>query len=559
MAFTRILSGLIGHKGKRHLRGEDEPVAYTPEQEDEYLRCAADPIYFITHWVKVVHVDRGLVLFDLYDYQRTMIELIHNNRFVVCKCPRQVGKSSVITAYFLWFVLFHDEKQVAILANKLTTARELMGRLQKAYEQLPKWLQQGVKEWNKGSIELSNGSKVFADATSGAAIRGKSMNMILLDEFAHVEAHKANEFFASTYPTISSGVTTKVFVVSTPKGLNEFYKLWDDAVKEKNDYKFFEVHWSEVPGRDEKWKEQQIRNTSQQQFDQEFGCEFVGSALTLISGPILRAMTWESPVEIKEDGSLRIYERPMPGHTYAMGVDVATGQGGDAQAFSVIDVTEFPFRQVAVYNNNMLYYTRYPDLLYRVGKFYNDAYILIEVNDVGQSVSYAMQVEIGYENLIKVKPKGKQGQMVSGGFTKMVQYGLKTTTASKRIGCAALKTLVESHRLIIHDWHTIQELYTFVEHKDSFAADEGSTSAKDDIAMSLVLFGWLSDQLFFKDSVGKNLRINLQEEMDRFIDQDFVPFGFIDDGLDHTPETATDEANNNPQPWNNAPYRPHSF
>jgi hypothetical protein len=413
-----------------------------------------------------------------------------------------------------------------------------MGRLQKSYEALPKWMQQGVKEWNKGSIILSNESKVYADATSGSAIRGKSMNIIMLDEFAHVEAHKAEEFFMSTYPTISSGKTTKVFITSTPKGMNMFYKIWIDAVNKKNDYKWREIHWWQVPGRDEQWKEQTIRNTSQLQFDQEFGCEFLGSSLTLISGPKLRTLAWVDPIEFKEDKFLRIYERPVPNHVYAIAADVATGQGGDQQAFSVIDVTEFPFRQVAVYNNNMLHYIHYPNLLQRVGQFYNEAFILIEINDVGQAVSYMMQTEIGYENLIKIKPKGKQGQQVSGGFTKMVQFGLKSTTATKRIGCASLKTLVETDRLIIKDFQTIQELTTFVEHKESFAADEGAVGAHDDIAMSLVIFGWLADQQFFKDAVGKNMRQNIAAEMNRIMDEDFVPFGLIDDGITHTPETA---------------------
>ena len=546
------LNRLTGYKGKKHLRGADEVIEYTEEQEDELAKCAdpiTGPIYFIINYMKVTHVDHGFIPFDLWDWQQELLNVCNLNRYVIVKVGRQSGKSVCMLAYLLWYVLFNEDKAVAILANKAATARELMGRLQKSFEALPKWLQQGVKEWNKGSLELANGSKVYADATSGSAIRGKSMNIVMLDEFAHVEAHKAEEFFNSTMPTISSGKTTKVFITSTPKGMNMFHKIWVDATKNvdpitkagKNGYIAIEIHWWQVPGRDEQWMKEQIALTSQMQFDQEFGCEFLGSALTLINGPKLRLLSWNDPLEYKEDRkALRIYERPQPGHVYTITCDVATGQGGDQQAFNIIDVTDFPFRQVGVFNDNQLYYVQYPDLIYRVARWYNDAFVLIEINDVGQAVSYMMQTEIGYDNLIKIKPKGKQGQQVSGGFQKMVQFGLKSTTATKRIGCASLKSLIETDKLIIQDHPTILELFTFVEDNDSYAADEGAEGAHDDICMSLVLFGWLADQQFFKDAVGKNMRQMIVAEMTKIMDEDFVPFGFIDDGLFHTPENTVD-------------------
>jgi hypothetical protein len=546
------INRLTGYKGRKDLRGEDELIEYTEEQEEELARCYLDPLYFIRKYIKIVHVDRGFIPFEMYPFQEHIIETIHENRFVIGKLPRQVGKTTTVAAYIVWFILFNHEKNVAILANKAATAREIMSRVQKAYEALPKFIQQGVKTWNKGSIELSNGSKVFADATSGSAVRGKSFAFILLDEFAHVENHLQEPFFTSTYPTITSGNETKVIIISTPKGLNMFYEIWMKSVKGQNEYKRVEVHWSEVPGRDQAWFDEQLRNTSEVQVAQEVLCEFLGSGHTLISGSKLRQLdvAWEEPVETKEHGNLRIYERPKPGHTYAITCDCATGLGGDAQAFQVIDVTEFPFKQVAAFDDNKLYYVLYPTVIYNTARWYNEAFVLIEINDVGQAVSYIMQVEIGYDNLIKIKPKGKQGQHVSGGFQKMTQYGLKHNTATKRIGCNAVKTLIESDRLLIKDFKTITEFKTFVEDNDSFSADEGSPNAHDDLVMALVAFGWLADQQFFKDAVGNNVRQNLERQLREIEDEDFVPFGFIDDGVHHTPDSASEMLKVNPtNPW----------
>jgi hypothetical protein len=550
--FADGLNRLIGYKGQKNLRGENEIIEITEEQDEEYIRCLDDPVYFIRNYVKIVNVDHGYIPLDLYPFQEDIVRTVHENRFVIGKLPRQVGKTTTVGAYILWFVLFNPEKNVAILANKAATAREIMSRVQRAYESLPKFLQQGVKTWNKGSIELSNGSKIFADATSGSAVRGKSFAFILLDEFAHVENHLQEPFFTSTYPTISSGNTTKVVIISTPKGLNMFYEIWMKSIKGLNEYKRIDVHWSQVPGRDQAWFDEQLRNTSEVQVAQEILCEFLGSGHTLISGAKLRILdtAWVEPTETKEQGHFRIYERPIKGHTYAITVDCATGMGGDAQAFQVIDVTEFPFRQVASFDDNKLYYMQYPTVIYNAARWYNDAFVLIEINDVGQAVSYIMQVEIGYDNLIKIKPKGKQGQHVSGGFQKMTQYGIKQNTATKRIGCNALKALIETDRLLIQDFKTIQEFKTFVEDADSFAADEGSPNAHDDLVMALVVFGWLTDQQFFKDAVGNNVRSNLEAQMRAIEDVDFTPFGFVDDGINHTPETAFEMIEKNPDnPW----------
>lgn len=263
--------------GNSNLKAAGVSVNFTPEQIEEYIKCSQDPLYFVKNYVKIVSLDKGLVPFELYDYQEDMIRAVHENRFVIGKMPRQTGKSTTVISYLLHYILFNQDMSVAILANKLSTARELLNRLKMAYEYLPMWLQQGVVEWNKGSIVLENGSKILASATSSSAVRGGSYNFIFLDEFAYVPQNVAEEFFSSVYPTITSGKTTKVMIISTPKGLNMFYRLWVNANKKpgedgKNEYFPIEVHWTAVPGRDDKWKQQTISNTSEQQFRTEFEC-----------------------------------------------------------------------------------------------------------------------------------------------------------------------------------------------------------------------------------------------------------------------------------------------
>ena len=354
--------------GNPNLKRKGVTVDFTAEQIDEYLKCSEDPVYFIKHYIKIVHVDEGLVDFDLWDFQEEMIQKFHDNRFVICKMPRQTGKSTTIIAFLLHYALFNQDTRMAILANKGSTARELMSRLQLAYEHLPMWLQQGVVVWNKGDIELENGSKIIASATSSSAVRGSTYNIIFLDEFAFVPANIADEFFRSVYPTISSGNTTKVFIVSTPNGMNQFYRLWTDAEEGRNDYTTVDVHWSQVPGRDEAWKDLTIRNTSEDQFRVEFETEFIGSADTLISPSKLRSLAFRSPIQNK-DGYC-IWEHPKVGHDYFLAADVARGAGKDYSAFTVIDVTSTPYKLVARYRNNEISPILYPDVIYKVAQYY---------------------------------------------------------------------------------------------------------------------------------------------------------------------------------------------
>ena len=390
--------------GNTNLKASDVPIEFTKHQLEEYARCQRDPVYFIRNYVKIISLDRGLVPFDLYDFQEEIVQSIHNNRFVIAKLPRQTGKSTTITAYLLHYILFNQSVNVAILANKMTTARELLGRLKLAYEYLPKWLQQGIVEWNKGSIQLENGSRVLASATSSSAIRGGSFSAILLDEFAYVPQEIAEEFFSSVYPTISSGTETKLMIVSTPHGMNLFYKLWTDAINRRNSYIPFEVHWSDVPGRDEKWRLETIANTSEEQFNTEHGCEFLGSIQTLISPAKLKTLAYIDPI-IKNGDGFKVYEKPEPNHVYVMCVDTSRGTGNDYSAFTILDITNAPYKMVAMFKNNLISPMVFPTAIYVAAKQYNNAYVMVELNDMGEAVANSLHSELEYANMIFVSHK----------------------------------------------------------------------------------------------------------------------------------------------------------
>ena len=510
-------------------------VDWTPETVEEYKKCMESPLYFIKNYVEIVHVDKGLVKFDMWDFQEDMINKFHNERFVICKMPRQTGKSTTIISYLLHYVLFNAEVNVAILANKGATARELLSRLQLAYEHLPKWLQQGVTVWNKGNIALENGSKILASATSGSAVRGSSFNIIFLDEFAHVPNTIAESFFTSVYPTISSGETTKVFIVSTPLGLNMFYKMWVDAEEKRNSYVPIEVHYSQVPGRDDKWRQETIKNTSETQFNQEFLCEFIGSTHTLIHPSKLRTMVFKKPTFSRN--GIDVYEQPMKKANYCMVVDTSQGKGQDYSAFSVFDISQIPYRQVAKYRDNTISPMLYPNIIYQVGMKYNTAFTLLEINDMGSQVAEALHYDLEYENVLITSMKGSAGQQIGGGFGKNIQLGIRTSKQLKRIGCATLKEMIETDKLIIPDFDTIAELTTFASKHNSYEAEEGS---HDDLAMTLVIFAWLVQQRYFKDMTDLDLRQKMYEDYEKQFEQDMLPFGIIDDGREE--ETYTDSS-----------------
>jgi hypothetical protein len=516
--------------GNDNLKAAGIQVKFTEDQVKEYVKCAKDPIYFIKNYIKIVSLDKGLVPFELYDFQEDMVQKVHDNRFVIAKLPRQSGKSTTITAYILHYILFNQNMNVAILANKLSTAKELLHRLKNAYEYLPRWLQMGVLEWNKASIILENGSKVIASATSSSAVRGGSFNFIFLDEFAYVPQNVAEEFFSSVYPTISSGQETKVTIISTPHGMNMYYKYWTDAVNKRNSYIPIEVHWSDVPGRDEKWKAQTIANTSEEQFRTEFECDFIGSIHTLIASSKLKTLTFQNPI-FKNDSGYKIYEMPKEGRTYVMCVDVSRGQGQDYHAFTIIDVSKPPYRLVATFRNNMLTPLLFPTIIHNAARQFNNAHVLIEINDVGAQVADIMHHELEYENLLSATIRGRKGQSLDGGFGGGIsQFGVRTTDAVKRIGCSILKSLIEEDKLFVEDFDVVRELFSFISKKNSYEAEVGH---HDDLVMTLVLFGWLSTQSYFKDLSDLDLRRDLYSERMKQLENDMTPFGFIDNGLEN--------------------------
>jgi hypothetical protein len=516
-----------GYRGNKKLKSKGVQLEWSQERLQEFLKCAKDPVYFAEKYIQIVHVDRGLIPIILYDYQKEIIEKITNSRRATVNTSRQAGKTTTAVAVILHYIIFNDHKTVALLANKGDAAREILDRIKIAYEALPDWLQQGVIEFNKGSAEFENGSKIIAASTSSSSIRGKSVSFLYIDETAFVEHW--DDFFASVLPTIVSGNTTKMLFTSTPNGLNHFYKTCMGAQEGINGYEYVEVPWQRVPGRDEKWKEETLAamNYDYQKFAQEFECEFQGSSGTLISGNKLKSLVNRNP--ITEGQGISMYKSPVAEHTYVCIADVSRGKGLDYSAFQIIDVSKMPYEQVCVFRDNMVTPVDYAEVIYRTTKGYNNAYILVEINDIGEQVSEILSYDFDVETLLYTESAGRSGKRISGGFSKGSDKGIRTTKTVKAIGCNILKLLVEQDQLIINDWNTINELSKFSRKANSYEAESGS---HDDLVMCLVLFSWLSDQMFFKEITDINTMWRLRERSDEQIESDMLPFGFMDDGTD---------------------------
>jgi len=508
--------------GNPNLKKTNVKIDFTPEQLQEYTKCSEDPIYFIKHYVKIVTLDEGLSPFNMYDWQTKMIDICHTNRFTICKVPRQSGKTTAIVGYILWYVLFQAEQSIAILANKGDLAQSILYKLQLAYEYLPLWMQQGIISWNKKSIELENKSKIIAASTSSSGVRGGSYNLVFLDEFAFVPFNLAEAFWRSTYPTITAGKNTKVMIVSTPNGMNMFYKMWMESTQKRSSYIPIEVRWNDIPGRDEKFKEETIKNTSVDQWRQEFECEFLGSANTLISPSKLAVLAHELPMHEKD--GLALYQKPENNRYYFMVADTSRGIGSDYHAFLVYDVTTIPYKVVARYRNNELSPLLYPNIIKKVAETYNSAFVLIEINDNGQQIADILTQELEYENVITSASKGRAGQVMGSGFASRIQTGVRTTGQVKRIGCLTLKSLIEDDKLLVTDFDSINELSTFVQRKSSFEAEEGQN---DDLAMCMVLFSWATTQPYFRDLTDTDVRKKLEDERLKAIEEDMLPVGFL--------------------------------
>lgn len=514
-----------GYLGNENLKRKGTNIEWTEDKVQEFIKCAQDPIYFAEKYIQIVHVDRGLIPIRMYDYQKEIVEKITDNRRVTVVTSRQAGKTTTAVCVILHYVLFNDHKTVALLANKGDAAREILDRIKIAYEALPKWLQQGVVEWNKGSVEFENGCKIIASATSSSAIRGKSISLLYIDETAFVE--NWDEFFASVFPTISSGKTTKILFTSTPNGLNHFYKTCEGAREGTNGYEYVQVLWKDVPGRDDAWKHETLSSMDfdYEKFAQEFECEFLGSSGTLIEGNKLKQLVYKQP--ITENNGLCMYHLPVEKHSYVCIVDVSRGKGLDYSAFHIIDVTKMPYKQVCSFRDNMITPIEYAEMIHRTVKHYNESAVLIEVNDIGEQVSDLLHHDFEYENLLYTESAGRSGKRISSGFGSNVDKGVRTTKTVKSVGCSILKLLIEQDQLILYDFATIRELSTFSRKGVSYEAESG---CHDDLVMGLVLFAWLSDQQFFKEMTDINTLKALRRKNEEEIMNELIPFGIIDDG-----------------------------
>ncbi len=533
-------SSKISYRDNSALKRIGVEVQYTQEQVDEYVKCSQDPIYFIMKYYKINTLDGGVVPFKPHNFQKDLITLMHENRWVIVKCPRQVGKTTIVMAYLTWVILFIDSQNILIAANKRQVAEDILEKLKLAYENVPMWLQQGVDEWNKGSIKLENGSKIRATSTTSSAARSGSYNMILLDEFAHIEPRMAEEFYTSVYPVITSGKDTKIIMISTPKGMNLFYKFWKDAHpdpetgEKKNNYIPFEVHWRDVPGRTEQWYEDTLRNIGEERFEQEFECAFLGSTNTLISGKKLQQLGYLTKNPIAKRNDIDIHVHPIVEkwdedtgklisieHKYVIIVDTSEGKKLDSSAFTVVDITQVPYIVAAKYKSNIIAPLLYPTVIWSAAKYYNDAFVLIEAMTVGMQIADILHSELEYEHILQVTSGNKKAQTISAGHTKGATMGVKTTSAVKKIGSSNLKTLIESDQLRITDFDIYSELTTFtLNNKGNYEADEGK---HDDLVVTLVLFAWLTTQQYFKELVNHDLRKQLRQQLMEYDDEEMLP------------------------------------
>ena len=501
--------------GNPNVKRDGIVTQWTNDEVLEYARCMKDPSYFATTYCKIISLDEGLVPFELYPYQEKMFEAFNTNRFNIVLACRQSGKSISSVAYLLWYALFHTEKTIAVMANKGATAREMLGRITLMLENLPFFLQPGCKALNKGSIEFSNNSRIVAAATSGSSIRGMSVSLLYLDEFAFVE--NAAEFYTSTYPVISSGTNTKIIITSTANGIgNVFHKIWEGASQGINEFKPFRVDWWDVPGRDEDWKTQTIANTSQLQFDQEFGNTFFGTGDTLINAETLLKLRAKNPLRYLEGGDLKIYEETQKDHEYVMLVDVSKGRGQDYSTFNLIDISSRPFKQVAVYRNNLISPLLFPNIIYKWANSYNKAYVVIESNDQGSLVTNGLYHDLEYEN------------MHVESAIKANALGIEMTRKVKRLGCSSFKDILENNKLEVCDDNTILEISTFVAKGVSYEASPGN---HDDLVMNFVMLGYFISTQYFSDMTDINLKEMMFKQKMKEIEDDVVPFGYIDDGL----------------------------
>ena len=532
MSLPNVLYDHTGYRGSKVLKKPGTDIEWTPEMMDEFVKCSKDPIYFGERYFKVVHVDRGLETVNLYDYQKEIILSVKENRRTIAECARQSGKTTALTIFICWYAIFHDFKTIAILAQRGETAQEILSRIQTAYEYLPDWLQQGVVSWGKTSMKLENGSIIFSNTTSKTAIRGYSVNLLFIDEAAHVENWQ--EFWTSVSPVISSGKTTKLVLVSTVNGMNHFHKFTTLARQGKSEFHLISVKWDDVPGRDEAWKNMTLEtdlNWDYEAFAQEYENEYLGSSGTLIAGSKLKNLVAGIAIPTHDAASVKMYEHYKEHHEYVLIADVSRGKGLDYSAFVIIDISKMPYKQVVVFRDNFIAPADFAEIIHRFGSMYGGCSTLIEINDIGQQVAEMLHVDFEYENLMLTENAGSKGKRVTTSMQRTTDMGIRTTKTVKAVGCSLLKLLIEQDQLLINDHDTIEELSTFVRKKNSYEAESG---CHDDIAMCLVLFAWFSEQQYFKMLTDINTLMKLREKTIDEVENDLMPFGFIQDGHDHT-------------------------
>lgn len=517
------------YRGNALLKRANVAMKFTKAQAAEMAKCKKDPIYFIEQYVKIVTED-GVVPIKLRDYQKEFILSMFNNRFTIAMMGRQQGKTEAVRAFMIHYVIFNKQKTVGVLANKESTANEILSKIKISFQSLPAFMQVGVIEWAKSSVVFENGSRLLSSTTTSDSIRGYTLHACLIDEAAHIE--KFDEFFSSVFPTISAGKQTKMILVSTPNGMNHFHKMWVDSEKNKNEYKRVFAKWDRVPGRDQKWKEATIAalNNNLDKFNQEYECDFIGSSGTLISGQMLRELDKEYEDPIQSLDSLHQYEKPIRDHHYVLVADVSEGKGLDYSAFSIIDVTELPYKQVCVFHDNWTTPMDYAGIIYNLALAYNSAYVLVEGNNMGGEVANLLWYEYEYETMFFTESGGRNGRKISSGFgARRTEVGIRTTVSVKSVGCSTLKLLVENRQLQVVDYNTISELNTFSKKGKSYSAEEGKT---DDLVMGLVLFAWMTNQSFFKDLTDINTLMEIRQRSQQRLDEETQPFAFFDDGTD---------------------------
>lgn len=506
------------YNANKNLKAANVAIGFSQEQLKEYVKCAQDPLYFIRTYAKIISLDDGVVQFDPFPYQQRIIDTIHKNKNTLGKLFRQAGKSTIVAAYFAWYVLFNDNKTAVILANKQAIAIEIFGRVQFIIESLPHWLQQGVVEWNKKSLVLENGSRCIAAATSASAVRGMSVNLLLLDEFAHLKPNLADEFIASVFPTISSSETSKLIIISTPNGLNHYHKLWVESKNRNNDFATVEGRWQENPKRTQAWADEQRKKLGEVKYRQEIECTFEGSSYTLVDGAKLATLPLASCL-FEKDG-LEVFDHPEKDRSYVITVDVSRGRHRDFSAFSVVDVSSMPYKVVSTYKNNEISTLEYPHLIYNTARQYNDAFVLVEINDLGEEVSNTIWHEYEYENLYFTQ--GNELSQTRG------YPGVRTTAKVKSLGCSVLKELIEKDQLIVNSHRIIEELGLFVIHRKSYASQDPLIN--DDLCTTLWLLAWLTKQDIFQEVTNIHLRTVLTEKKQQYIDSTLTPFGFYQNG-----------------------------